>query len=41
MENIMIPVIISLIVCISIMKIHMDILQNKLKEFLDEEEKLL
>lgn len=39
MENIMLSVIVSLIVCISVMKIHMNILEDKLKEFLDQEEK--
>lgn len=39
MENIMLSVIVSLIVCISVMKIHINILEDKLKEFLDEEER--
>lgn len=39
MENIMLSVIVSLIVCISVMKIHINILEDKLSEFLDEEER--
>ena len=39
MENIMLSVIVSLIVCISVMKIHINILEDKLKEFLDQEER--
>lgn len=39
MENIVLSVIVSLIVCISVMKIHINILEDKLKEFLDQEEK--
>lgn len=35
----MLSVIVSLIVCISVMKIHINILEDKLREFLDEEEK--
>lgn len=35
----MLSVIVSLIVCISVMKIHINILEDKLKEFLDQEER--
>lgn len=38
MNSVLVSVIISLVICISVMVVHINILQNKLREFLDEEE---
>lgn len=38
MNSVLVSVIFSLVICISVMVVHINILQNKLREFLDEEE---
>lgn len=38
MNSVLVSVIVSLVICISVMVVHINILQNKLREFLDEEE---